>query len=82
MLIVFILGTAYTQDAAPMSFSVAPRLEVPIGPALNSYGGAVPYSVGAGAELAATFDLGQPAGLFAADRSATPSFRSPTETSR
>lgn len=66
MLIVFILGTGYTQDAAPMSFSVAPRLEVPIGPALNSYGGAVPYSVGAGAELAATFDLGQPAGLFAA----------------
>ena len=49
-----------------MSFSVVPRLEVPIGPAIESYEGAVPYSIGAGADLTGSFDIGDPGGLFAA----------------
>lgn len=52
------------QDATRPSLAVVPGVEIPLGPGLDSNDGDTPYTVGGGADLLGTFDIGAVDGAF------------------
>ena len=58
------VGFLFSQSTDRLSFMLAPSVEIPLGPGLDSNQGDTPYSIGGAATFKGDYDIGDPLGLF------------------